>query len=114
MGVPREDIVPVGKLIPDFVKENRLEDKIDTVLEFVGMHQTFQDAQKTVRPAGKVLCIGTLDLKNELDMKNGIKLHLLGVINPQVETGKLEEFPTGLKNLCDGKIKDRYALLPHA
>jgi propanol-preferring alcohol dehydrogenase len=46
LGVPREDIVPCGKSVQDFVKEEGLEGKIDTVLEFVGKHQTFQDAQQ--------------------------------------------------------------------
>lgn len=46
LGVPREDIVPAGKSVQDFVTEKGLEGKIDTVLEFVGKHQTFQDAQQ--------------------------------------------------------------------
>lgn len=46
IGVPKEDIVPVGKSVQDFVKENGLQGKIDTVLEFVGKHQTFGDAQQ--------------------------------------------------------------------
>jgi alcohol dehydrogenase, propanol-preferring len=45
LGVPREDIVPVGMRIPEFVKERGLEDSIDTVADFVGMKQTFTDAQ---------------------------------------------------------------------
>lgn len=46
LGVPREDIIPVGKSVQGFVKENGLHGKIDTILEFVGKHQTFQDAQQ--------------------------------------------------------------------
>lgn len=46
LGVPAEDIVPVGKSVQDFVKENGLQGKIDTVLEFVGSNQTNQDAQQ--------------------------------------------------------------------
>lgn len=152
LGVPKEDIVPVGKAVQEFVIERGLTGKIDTVLEFVGKHQTFQDAQKIgksnlstlllevgtltpdfiVRPGGKILCIGTLDLHNDLDMKNGIRKRLSfifsygglqkdlvevldliarGVINPQVEKGRLEDFPTVLKDLCAGKIKDRVALV---
>jgi propanol-preferring alcohol dehydrogenase len=45
LGLPRTDIVPLGKSMQDFVKENDLQEKIDTILEFVGKHQTFQDAQ---------------------------------------------------------------------
>jgi propanol-preferring alcohol dehydrogenase len=47
LGIPSEDIVPLGKAIQDFVAENRL--RIDTVLDFVGTHQTFEDAQQIGR-----------------------------------------------------------------
>lgn len=84
-----------------------------------------------VRRGGKILCVGTLDRKNELDMKIGIRKRLSiifsyggqyddlvevldliakGVIQPQVETKGLLELPQVLKDLCDGKIKDRVAL----
>ncbi|CRL28159.1 Alcohol dehydrogenase superfamily, zinc-containing [Penicillium camemberti] len=132
LGVPAEDIVPVGKSVQDFVKENGLQGKIDTVLEFVGSNQTNQDAQQIVRPGGKILCVGTLDLINGLDMKIGIRKRLSiiftyggqyrdlvevldliakGVIQPQVELGKLQDFPRVLKELGEGKIKDRIALV---
>lgn len=45
IGVPEVDIVPIGKSVQDFVLENSLSGKIDTVLDFVGKNQTFQDAQ---------------------------------------------------------------------
>ncbi|KAJ5690696.1 hypothetical protein N7462_005088 [Penicillium macrosclerotiorum] len=132
LGVPQEDIVPAGKPIQEFLKDKRLEGKIDTVLDFVGKHQTFQDAQNIVRPGGKILCVGTLDRTNELDMKTGIRkrlsiiftyggqyrdlvevLDLIAkrVIQPQVEIGRLRDFPKVLKDLGDGKVKDRVALV---
>jgi propanol-preferring alcohol dehydrogenase len=43
LGVPLEDIVPIGTSTQAFVKENNLH--IDTVLDFVGTSQTFEDAQ---------------------------------------------------------------------
>lgn len=43
LGIPKSDIVPVGKSIPEFVEENNL--RIDTTFDFAGVHQTFQDAQ---------------------------------------------------------------------
>lgn len=43
LGVPVEDIVPIGKSPREFVEERGL--KIDTTLDFVGTHQTFDDAQ---------------------------------------------------------------------
>src|ERR1700761_3541066 len=45
LGVPKKDIVPAGKSVQEFVKENGLEGKIDTVIDFVGEKQTFEDAQ---------------------------------------------------------------------
>lgn len=45
-GVPEEDIVPVGASVEEFVLKNGLAGKIDTTLDFVGKHQTFQDAQR--------------------------------------------------------------------
>ncbi|KAJ5116542.1 hypothetical protein N7456_000890 [Penicillium angulare] len=132
IGVPATDIVPIGKSVQDFIQESGLRGKIDTVLEFVGKHQTFQDAQKIVRPGGKILCVGTLDRTNELDMKMGIRKRLSiiftyggqyqdivevldlianGVISPQVEMGRLQDFPEVLKVLGEGNIKDRIALV---
>lgn len=45
LGVAPGGVVPVGKSVQDFVSENGLQNKIDTVLDFVGTHQTFEDAQ---------------------------------------------------------------------
>ena len=45
LGIPSSDIVPVGTSPQDFILENGLFGKIDTVLDFVGTHQTFEDAQ---------------------------------------------------------------------
>jgi propanol-preferring alcohol dehydrogenase len=76
--------------------------------------------------------VGTLDRKNEIDMKIGIRkrlsiiftyggqqrdlvevLDLISqkVIQPQVELGRLSDFPKVLKDLGSGKIKDRMALV---
>jgi propanol-preferring alcohol dehydrogenase len=43
LGVPEEDIVPLGADPVNFVGQKGLH--IDTVLDFVGTHQTFRDAQ---------------------------------------------------------------------
>ncbi|KAJ5568080.1 hypothetical protein N7450_010566 [Penicillium hetheringtonii] len=133
LGVPSKDIVPAGKSVLDFVQESGLHGKIDTILDFVGKNQTFEDAQQIVRPGGKILCVGTLDRKNEVDMKIGIRkrlsiiftyggqqrdlvevLDLISrkVLQPQVELGKLSDFPRALRDLGAGKIKDRIALVP--
>ncbi|KAM7212128.1 GroES (chaperonin 10)-like protein [Rhypophila decipiens] len=130
LGVPKEDVVPIGKSIPEFVEERGLH--IDTTLDFVGVHQTFQDAQAIVRRGGKLLCVGSIDSENTVHMHVGTRKRLTflftyggqhgdlddvldliakGVIQPQVETGCLEDFPRVLKDLTSGKIECRYALL---
>ena len=42
--------MPVGMSIPEFIKERGLEDKIDVVADFVGLKQTFNDAQNIGKP----------------------------------------------------------------
>ncbi|KAL4951354.1 chaperonin 10-like protein [Aspergillus filifer] len=131
LGVPETYVVPVGSSIPEFISKRGIE--IDTVLEFVGKKQTFADAQKIVRPGGKILCIGTGDRVNELDMKNGIRKRLSflfsyggqyrdleevlgliakGVLVPRVQTRKVRDFPVVLKELNEGQVEDRIALTP--
>ncbi|PVH76492.1 GroES-like protein [Cadophora sp. DSE1049] len=133
LGVPKEDIVPIGTPIPDFVKERGLENSIDVVADFVGMKQTVSDAQKIVRMGGKLLYVGTLSNETTIDAKLCIKKRLTIVFNyggqyqdvvevldliakkairPQVETGDLKDFPKVLQDLHEGKIKSRMALMP--
>lgn len=135
LGVPEEDIVPIrvqaeGR-IAEWVGERGV--CVDTVLEFVGKRQTFEDAQRVVRAGGKVLCIGTGERVNALDMKNGIRKRLSfifsyggqyrdleevlgliqdGVLRPRVRRGLLRDFPRYLKELGEGGIEDRVALAP--
>lgn len=45
LGIPKDDLVPIGMPPQDFVNARGLQGKIDTVLDFVGLHQTFEDAQ---------------------------------------------------------------------
>lgn len=87
---------------------------------------------RIVRRGGKLLCVGTFDDENTIDMKIGIQKRLSiiftyggqardlkevldliskGVIQPQTETARLKDFPVVLKNVCDGKVKARVALL---
>ena len=134
LGLDEADIVPLEMTVQEFVKERGLEGRIDTVLEFVGMHQTFEDAQQIVRPGGKILCVGTLDRDNTLHMKIGIRKRLSiiftyggqyrdivdvldcisqGVLNPQVEIGEFEKYDEIMKQLCAGKIESRMAILPN-
>ncbi|KAL4865918.1 hypothetical protein BDV12DRAFT_210798 [Aspergillus spectabilis] len=130
LGVPESDIVPLDTPIQDFISDNGIQ--IDTVLEFVGHKQTFADAQRIVRPGGKILCIGTGERVNELDMKNGIRKRLefifsyggqytdleevlgliaSGVLRPRVRTRSLRDFPEVLRALEEGGVEDRVALV---
>ncbi|KAM0287063.1 hypothetical protein ACHAPQ_008641 [Fusarium lateritium] len=132
LGIPSGDLVPVGTPPQKFIAENDLAGKIDTVLDFVGTHQTFEDAQHIVRRGGKLLCIGSLDTENTIHMKIGTRKRLsiifsyggqvrdlaqvldliaAGCIKPQVDMRKLEEFDQVLQDLCGGKIRSRVALL---
>lgn len=154
LGVSREDLVPVGMSVTEFVVDNGYQ--IDTVLDFVGTHQTFDDAQNigksysckptratlcshlltlstSVRRGGKLLCIGSLNTENTIHMKIGTRKRLVyifsygsqvrdveevlqliaeGKIKPHVETGKLNEFDKVLKDLTQGKIESRFAIIP--
>lgn len=44
LGVPKENVVPIGKSVVEWVKEKELENKIDIVVDIVGVQQTFSDA----------------------------------------------------------------------
>lgn len=130
LGIPRSDIVPLGKSPQEFVLENDL--KIDTVLDFVGTHQTFEDAQHIVRRGGKLLCVGSLDTENIIHMKIGTRkrlsytfsyggqvqdlqevLQLIASreLRPHVQPAKLGDFPNVLQRLENGQIAARVALL---
>ncbi|CAG9996114.1 unnamed protein product [Clonostachys byssicola] len=132
LGIPPRDLVPIGTAPQQFIAENGLSGKVDTVLDFVGTHQTFEDAQYIVRRGGKLLCIGSLDTENTIHMKIGTRKRLsfifsyggqvkdleevldliaAGRIKPQVETRKIGQFDQVLQELCDGKVRSRVALL---
>jgi propanol-preferring alcohol dehydrogenase len=131
IGVPREDIVPAGTSVTEFVQQNGLVGKIDTVLDFVGAAQTFADSQAIVRRGGKIVNVGTFDHTNVVDMKNGIRKRLTflfsyggfvedleevlgliekGVIQPVVEERGASDFPDILEGLVKGTITGRMAL----
>lgn len=92
LGVPTDDIVPVGVGAEDFLKTKGPETRIDTVLDFVGKHETFEAGQHIgepshsrifgislralVRRGGKILCIGSLDTENTVHMKIGTRKRL--------------------------------------
>lgn len=87
----------------------------------------------TVRPAGRLVQVGLLGaeltINNILcvrkrlsilcsyggkmeDLEDALDLVHKGTLNPQVETGDLDDFPKVLERLHHGAIKSRIALIP--
>ena len=114
IGVAREDVVPVGKNVQEWVVENGWDRKIDVVADFVGTNQTFEDAQHigtfpcyssiaelkndlnityvgVVRQAGRMLCVGTLNHENTVHMKVGIRKRLSIIFSYGGQTRDLKE-----------------------
>ncbi|KAF2715359.1 NAD(P)-binding protein, partial [Pleomassaria siparia CBS 279.74] len=146
IGIPKEDIVPTGKHIQEWVIEHGWTGKIDIVADFVVyqsaplLKQRYKNlrirkglfSSHKVRQAGRMLCVGTLNHETTVYMKVGIRkrlsiifsyggqtqdlkeaLDLIAqrVLDPIVADGKLADFPRTLKDLEDGKVKRRIALL---
>ncbi|KAG8162757.1 hypothetical protein KVR01_007235 [Diaporthe batatas] len=132
LGVPADDIVPLSMGAEEFLRNKGPETRIDTVLEFVGKHETFEAAQQIVRRGGKILCVGTLDADNTIHMKIGTRKRLsfiftyggqagdlkevldlvaAGAIKPQVEERSLDSLPEALKGLAAGEVDGRVALM---
>lgn len=133
IGVPSEDIVPVGKNVREWVEEQGWKGKIDVIADFVGTAQTFSDAQHIgmsfwsfsvrvesintnvgmiVRQAGRMLCVGTLNHDNTVHMKVGIRKRLSIIFSYGGQTRDLKEaldlIQHGVLNpmVADGKIED--------
>ena len=62
-----------------------------------------------VRKHLQILCSygGTME-----DLKQCLKLIASGDLRPQVDTGKLADFPKALDDLHHGRVKSRIALVP--
>ena len=155
-GVRKEDCVPVGKDVVEFVNERKL--LVDVVIDFVGVEATFAASQqlgellpsnsaprdqatdsnvstRLVRPAARLVQVGLLSATNTLSINNTLairkQLSILcsyggtmpdleaclgliaaGKLKPQVERKRMEEFPRVLKDLHEGKVRSRVALVP--
>ncbi|KAK5684588.1 hypothetical protein LTS10_004460 [Elasticomyces elasticus] len=131
LGVPSSNIVPVGTAPQEFVLYNFKDIKIDAVLDFVGKHQTFQDAQNIVRRGGRLLCIGSLDNQNMIEMKlatrkrlsfifsygsqaqdlpNVLDLIATKKVEPRVHSRPLEDLQAVLAELETGEVEARVVL----
>ena len=130
-GVKRVDVVPVGKGLFEFVKENKLV--VDTVVDFVGVPETCSAAQQAVRFGGKYVLVGLLSPEVKLDTVLVVRKHLQilcsyggamddlkacldliakGQLKPQVVTADMDKLDEVLDDLHQGKIKSRIALVP--
>ncbi|MEK2687670.1 zinc-binding dehydrogenase [Bdellovibrio sp. GT3] len=107
--------------------------KFDVVVDFVGAEATFKTAQNYVKNGGTIVLVGlgamtvpvstiafaSFQLRvqgsfwgTHQEMKEIFELIAQKKINPQVETGKMNEVNHWLTELSEGKIKSRMALLP--
>ncbi|KAK4925501.1 hypothetical protein LTR49_007568 [Elasticomyces elasticus] len=131
LGVPSSHIVPLGTAPQEFVLDNFKDIKIDVVLDFVGKHQTFQDAQNIVRRGGRLLCIGSLDNQNMIEMKlatrkrlsfifsygsqaqdlpNVLELIATKKVEPRVQSRPLKDLQAVLAELETGEVEARVVL----
>lgn len=106
---------------------------VDTCIDFVGNEQTIGAAQAILRPKGTLVLVGLLGqtatlivpmmVVNALVIKgsfNGtpemhrevLELMAQGVLKPAIQTGSINDLPRVLKDLDEGKIKNRMVLLP--
>lgn len=148
LGVPPSHIVPLDTTPQQFVLGNFKETRIDAVLDFVGKHQTFQDAQQigrfkarhvshrltfeVVRRGGRLLCIGSLDYENTIEMKlatrkrlsfvfsygsqaqdlpHVLKLIAAKKVEPRVQCRSFQDLPEVLEELEVGEVEARVALI---
>ena len=130
-GVRKEDVVPTGKGLVEFVKEKGLV--VDTVVDFVGVPETCDAAQQAVRFGGKYVLVGLLSPEVKLDTVLVVRKHLQilcsyggtmddlkacldliakGQLKPQVVTADMDDLDKVLDDLHHGKIKSRIALVP--
>lgn len=128
IGVPKKDLVPVGKNVREWVESNGWTGRISVIADFVGTNQTFSDAQHigectapfsltcsshtAVRQAGRLLCVGTLNHENTVHMKLAIRKRLDLVFSYGGQVGDLREaldlIAKGVLNpiVTDGKLQD--------
>jgi propanol-preferring alcohol dehydrogenase len=135
LGIPREDAFctadPVARPMYEVLAERGVV--VDTVIDFVGHHETVLSAQLTVKPTGTIVLVGALSeqaaivpvlmISNVITIKgtfcgtvDGLKecLELVasGVVKPEIELGSINDLPQVLQDLDEGKIRGRKVLMP--
>lgn len=130
--VPTVDVVPVGQSLVDFIHAQGVV--IDTILDFVGVQETFRASQEAVRYGGKLVQVGLLAPEISINNFLAVRKHLSilcsyggtmgdlqacldlvarAKLRPQVELGKMSDFARIMEDLHAGKIKSRIALEPN-
>lgn len=123
LGVPGADVVPLGQPVQTFAAEKGLSGRIDTVFDFVGTNQTFEDSQQisrsrrvrtyinvgqrtdsfhAVRRGGKIVNVGTLGTENIVNMKVGIRKRLSFLFSYGSQVSDLQEV---LGQISQGNIR---------
>lgn len=104
-GVPREDIIPLGQSVPDFVQQNDIA--IDTVLDFVGLPETFEASQEAGMVVICCVCNRT-DISFSHPVRLGGKLVQIGLLAPELTIKNLKSVRKHLSILCSygGTMKD--------
>ncbi|KAL1602385.1 hypothetical protein SLS60_005801 [Paraconiothyrium brasiliense] len=135
LGVPASNTFLVGDetegSIEAYVAEKGVQ--VDVVFDFVGHEQTMKAAQMVVRSGGTVVLVGLMSpvvplvplvtVLKAATIKTGyngtmeafrecLELMAKGVLKPRVETGSIRRLPEVLRDLDEGKIKNRMVLLP--
>ncbi|TKA71467.1 hypothetical protein B0A55_07800 [Friedmanniomyces simplex] len=113
LGIAKEDTFCTGdanaKRIEHYVAEAGIQ--VDTALDFVGHSETFQSAQFTVSVMNALTIKGSYSGTRK-GLAECLDLMAKGVLKPLVETKSIEDLPSVLHDLDEGKVKSRMVLLP--
>lgn len=60
LGLPESNIVPQGQNVQDFTAKMGISGRIDTIFDFVGTHQTFEDSQQIGKSKGLGIVRGSI------------------------------------------------------
>jgi propanol-preferring alcohol dehydrogenase len=100
-GLPKEDIIPAGVSVPEFVKDNKLV--IDTIIDFVGVVETFEASQEAGMFFNHTLipiCLEQPSLTVLSQVRYGGKLVQVGLLAPSLTIDNFKAVTKQLSILC--------------
>jgi propanol-preferring alcohol dehydrogenase len=99
-GVLKEDIIPAGVSMPEFVKNNNLV--VDTIIDFVGVPEIFAASQEAGTSATKIHCPQFNSQANDclFLVRYGGKLVQVGLLAPSLTIDNFKAIPKHLSILC--------------